>query len=114
MPTLDITDVSKRYGNIVALESVSLHVEDKEYVCVIGPSGCGKSTLIKCVAGIIQPDRGEILIDGRPINRTSIEDRRIGYVFQDIALFPSLPRELLIDLAQLEMGELESSGPLSV
>ena len=90
MPRLDITDVSKRYGNIVALENVSLQVEDKEYVCVIGPSGCGKSTLIKCVAGIIQPDRGEILIDGQPVNQTSIEDRRIGYVFQDIALFPHM------------------------
>lgn len=90
MPRLDITDVSKRYGNIVALENVSLHVEDKEYVCVIGPSGCGKSTLVKCVAGIIHPDRGEILIDGRPVNQTSIEDRKIGYVFQDIALFPHM------------------------
>lgn len=90
MPTLDITGVSKQYGDIAALDNVSLHVEDKEYVCVIGPSGCGKSTLIKCVAGIIQPDRGEILIDGQSINEMPIEDRKIGYVFQDVALFPHM------------------------
>jgi ABC-type Fe3+/spermidine/putrescine transport system ATPase subunit len=69
---------------------VTLHVEDKEYVCILGPSGCGKSTLIKCVAGIIHPDRGQILIDGQPIQRIAIEDRNIGYVFQEIALFPHL------------------------
>jgi ABC-type Fe3+/spermidine/putrescine transport system ATPase subunit len=90
MPELDIIGVSKLYGNIAALDNVTLHVEDKEYVCVIGPSGCGKSTLIKCIAGIIQPDRGEILIDSRLVNQTSIEDRKIGYVFQDIALFPHM------------------------
>ena len=57
---------------------------------MLGPSGCGKSTLIKCVAGIIQPDRGEIRIDGKPVEKVPIEDRKIGYVFQDIALFPHL------------------------
>jgi putative spermidine/putrescine transport system ATP-binding protein len=90
MPKLDITGVSKQYGNIMALDDVSLHVEEKEYLCVIGPSGCGKSTLIKCIAGIIRPDRGEILIDGQTVNEMSIEDRKIGYVFQDIALFPHM------------------------
>ena len=66
------------YGDIIALDDVSLHVEDKEYVCIIGPSGCGKSTLIKCIAGILQPTRGEILIDGRSMKSIQIEDSRIG------------------------------------
>jgi ABC-type Fe3+/spermidine/putrescine transport system ATPase subunit len=78
------------YGDIIALDDVSLHVEDKEYVCIIGPSGCGKSTLIKCIAGILQPTKGEILIDGRSMKSIQIEDRRVGYVFQEIALFPHL------------------------
>lgn len=90
MPSLDLLGVSKYYGNITALDDVTLHVEDKEYLCILGPSGCGKSTLIKCVAGIIQPDRGNILIDHDPIQYVSIEDRNIGYVFQEIALFPHL------------------------
>jgi len=90
MPKLEITGVSKDYGNIHALNDVSLHVEDKEYVCVIGPSGCGKSTLIRCISGIEQPSSGEIYVDGKSVKKTLIEDRKIGYVFQDIALFPHL------------------------
>jgi len=90
MPTLEIKGLSKTFGNIKALEDVTLRVEDKEYVCILGPSGCGKSTLIKCVAGIIQPDRGEVLVDGRSIANLNIEERNIGYVFQEIALFPHL------------------------
>lgn len=90
MPKLDLAGVSKNYGDIHALSDVSLHVEDKEYVCILGPSGCGKSTLIRCIAGIHTPDSGQILIDGEPVEQTEIEDRRIGYVFQDIALFPHM------------------------
>ena len=90
MPKLDIMGVSKFYGNITAVDNASFRIEDKEYVCIIGPSGCGKSTLIKCIAGIISPDRGEILIDGEPVKQVPIEDRKIGYVFQDIALFPHM------------------------
>ncbi|MGA2627203.1 MAG: ABC transporter ATP-binding protein [Candidatus Bathyarchaeia archaeon] len=90
MPTLDLIGVSKNYGNIQALTDISLHVENKEYVCILGPSGCGKSTLIRCVAGINKPDSGGILIDGESVEQIPIEDRRIGYVFQDIALFPHM------------------------
>jgi ABC-type Fe3+/spermidine/putrescine transport system ATPase subunit len=90
MPTLVVRGLSKVYGNLRALDDVSLHIGDKEYVCIVGPSGCGKSTLIKCVAGIIQPTGGEILIDGHSVLNVPIEDRKIGYVFQDIALFPHL------------------------
>ena len=90
MPKLDLIEVSKNFGNIQALNDISLHVDDKEYVCILGPSGCGKSTLIRCVAGIDQPSSGEILIDGQSVEKILIEDRQIGYVFQDIALFPHL------------------------
>ena len=90
MPTLDLVGVSKTYGEIQALADVSIRVEDREYVCILGPSGCGKSTLIRCIAGINRPDKGEILIDGVPVEKTSIEDRNVGYVFQDIALFPHM------------------------
>jgi ABC-type Fe3+/spermidine/putrescine transport system ATPase subunit len=90
MPELDIRGVSKTFGDIRALSDISLHVEDNQYVCILGPSGCGKSTLIRCVAGILTPDSGQILIDGKSVERTPIEDRHIGYVFQDIALFPHM------------------------
>jgi ABC-type Fe3+/spermidine/putrescine transport system ATPase subunit len=90
MPKLDIVSVSKAYGNIVALDDVTLHVRDREYVCILGPSGCGKSTLIKCVAGIEKPDHGQILIGDESVRDMAVEDRWIGYVFQEIALFPHL------------------------
>jgi len=90
MPEVKLVNVTKRYGSIVANDHINLTIKDKEYVSVIGPSGCGKTTLIKSIAGIIEPDEGEIYIDGRLINKVPIEDREIGYVFQNIALFPHM------------------------
>jgi len=65
-------------------------VRDGEYLCIIGPSGCGKTTLIKCIAGIIKPDEGEIYVNNKLMNNIPIQDREIGYVFQEIALFPHM------------------------
>ncbi len=83
-------NITKKYRDITAVENVNLAIEDKEYVCIIGPSGCGKTTLIKCISGIIQPTEGEIYIDSKLMNDVPIQDRGIGYVFQDIALFPHM------------------------
>jgi len=90
MPEVRLVNVTKRYGRIVANDHINLTIRDKEYVSVIGPSGCGKTTLIKSIAGIIEPDEGEIYIDGKLVNKVPIEDRGIGYVFQNIALFPHM------------------------
>jgi ABC-type Fe3+/spermidine/putrescine transport system ATPase subunit len=90
MPSVQLVGVSKKYGNITAVDEVNLAIDDKEYVCIIGPSGCGKTTLIKCISGIIQPTEGEIYIDGKLMNNIPIHDRGVGYVFQDIALFPHM------------------------
>jgi ABC-type Fe3+/spermidine/putrescine transport system ATPase subunit len=90
MPEVKLVNVTKRYGRIIANDHINLTIRDKEYVSVIGPSGCGKTTLIKCIAGIIKPDEGEIYIGGRLVNKVPIEDRGIGYVFQNIALFPHM------------------------
>lgn len=90
MPEVNIRGISKSYGDIIALHSVDLDVHNGEYVCVIGPSGCGKTTLIKSIAGIVQPDTGEVFIDGKPVTQLSVEDRNTGYVFQEIALFPHM------------------------
>jgi len=90
MPEVKLVNVTKRYGRIVANDHINLTIRDKEYVSVIGPSGCGKTTLIKSIAGIIEPDEGEIYIGGRLVNKIPIEDREIGYVFQNIALFPHM------------------------
>ena len=90
MPEVKLVNVTKRYGKIIANDDVSFTIKDGEYVSIIGPSGCGKTTLIKNIAGIIKPDSGEIFIGEKSISDLPMEDRQIGYVFQNIALFPHM------------------------
>lgn len=90
MPHVRVVGLTKRFGAITALEDINLDIREKEYVSIIGPSGCGKSTLIKCIAGIVAPDEGEIFVNGEAIRNVPIQRRRIGYVFQEIALFPHM------------------------
>jgi len=90
MPNIKIIDVHKRFGDVVALNGVTLDVRDGEYVCIIGPSGSGKSTLLKIIAGILKPDKGEIYFDDSLVNDIPIDKRGIGLVMQDILLFPHL------------------------
>jgi NitT/TauT family transport system ATP-binding protein len=81
---LETRGVAKVYGSgpkaTHALESVSFTVEDGEFVCVVGPSGCGKTTLLKCIAGLMRPTRGEILLRGKPVVDPPEE---LALVFQD-------------------------------
>jgi ABC-type Fe3+/spermidine/putrescine transport system ATPase subunit len=90
MPEIRAEGLRKEYGEITALNGVDLTIKDGEYLTIVGPSGCGKTTLIKSIAGIIQPDAGEIKINGDRVTPLPIEDRGVGYVFQEIALFPHM------------------------
>jgi ABC-type Fe3+/spermidine/putrescine transport system ATPase subunit len=90
MPDVRIVNVTKRFGKIVAVDNVSLHIKDKEYFSLLGPSGCGKTTLLRLIAGLIQPDEGEIYIGDKLVNDVPPEDRDIGFVFQTFALFPHM------------------------
>src|SRR4029078_8202232 len=86
---LAIENVSKRFkgasGEVLALDSVSLNVDESEFVCLVGASGCGKSTLINIMAGLEKPDSGTVQADGKPITGPGRE--RLG-MFQEPALFP--------------------------
>jgi ABC-type Fe3+/spermidine/putrescine transport system ATPase subunit len=90
LPDVRIVNVSKKFGKIVAVDNVSLQISDKEYFSLLGPSGCGKTTLLRLIAGLIQPDKGEIYIGDRLVNDVPPEDRDIGFVFQTFALFPHM------------------------
>ncbi|RLG42131.1 MAG: ABC transporter ATP-binding protein, partial [Thermoproteota archaeon] len=90
MPEIELVNIRKTYGRIIAIDRVNLHVNDGEYMAVIGPSGCGKSTLLKVISGIVEPDEGDVLVDGESILGKPPEERNIGFIFQDLALFPHM------------------------
>jgi len=90
MPEVRVVNLTKKFGDIVALDNVNLTIRDKEYFALLGPSGCGKTTLLRLIAGLIEPDKGEIYIGGRRVDDVPPEDREIGFVFQTFALFPHM------------------------
>ena len=90
MPDVKVVNVTKKYGKIYALDNVSLTIHDKEYFALLGPSGCGKTTLLRLIAGLIEPDSGEIYIGDKRVDKVPPEDREIGFVFQTFALFPHM------------------------
>jgi ABC-type Fe3+/spermidine/putrescine transport system ATPase subunit len=90
MPEIRVVNVTKKFGKIMAVDNVSLEIRDKEYFSLLGPSGCGKTTLLRLIAGLIEPDEGEIYIGDKLVNDVPPEDRDIGFVFQTFALFPHM------------------------
>lgn len=90
MPDVEVRNITKKYGKVVALDNVNLKIQDKEYFSLLGPSGCGKTTLLRVIAGLIEPDEGDILIGGKVVNDVPPEDRDVGFVFQTFALFPHM------------------------
>jgi ABC-type Fe3+/spermidine/putrescine transport system ATPase subunit len=90
MPDVRVVNVTKKYGKIYALDNISLTIHDQEYFALLGPSGCGKTTLLRLIAGLIEPDSGEIYIGDKCVDKVPPEDRDIGFVFQTFALFPHM------------------------
>jgi len=94
MPFIEIRDISKSYGALSVINSLSMSVEEHQVVCLIGPSGSGKSTLLRCINGLESIDHGEILVDGDRITGPGVDlnslRRAIGIVFQGYNLFPHM------------------------
>ncbi len=90
MARIKLDRISMRFGDFYAVRDISLDVENGEYVTILGPSGCGKTTLIKVISGIWTPTEGKVYVDGVDITNVPMEDRDVGYVFQNIALFPHM------------------------
>ncbi|MDQ4061510.1 MAG: ABC transporter ATP-binding protein [Pseudomonadota bacterium] len=89
-PKLVVDGLSKRYGDVTALEPTHLSVAAGEFLTLLGPSGSGKTTLLQMICGLVEPTSGRILIDGRDHTATPVHHRDIGLVFQHYALFPHL------------------------
>jgi multiple sugar transport system ATP-binding protein len=84
---LELEGATKRYGDLVAVDDVDLVIDEGEFVCVLGPSGSGKTTTLNLIAGLEQPTEGEVRINGERVNEDRPQDRDIGLVFQNLALF---------------------------
>ena len=90
MPSLRLLNVTKRFGEVKALDGVTFDVKDREYVCILGSTGSGKTTLLRTIAGLIKPDEGEVFIGSVNAGRIAAEDRNAVYVPQTYALFPHM------------------------
>ena len=82
--------VSKRFGSAIALEHLSLEIQQGEFVTFLGPSGCGKSTTLRILGGFERPDTGRVILDGEDVTGQPPERRHVNMVFQDYALFPHM------------------------
>ena len=90
MASVRIEGLIKRFGKTVAVEAVTLQVADGQLVTLLGPSGCGKTTILRCIAGLAEPDAGDIYFGDRLVNDVPTSHRRIGLLFQRLALFPHM------------------------
>lgn len=87
---VEVRDVVKRFGDVVAVDQVSLQISDGEFFSLLGPSGCGKTTTLRMIAGFEQPTEGEIFIANQPTAGISAFERNTNMVFQNYALFPHM------------------------
>ena len=90
MASVTLTDITKRYGNELAVGGMDLEIRDGEFLTLVGPSGCGKSTTMETIAGLTQPTSGTVHIGDRDVTDVPPKDRNVAMVFQNIALFPHM------------------------
>lgn len=89
-------NLTKKYGEVIAVKNLDLSINDKEFFILLGPSGCGKSTALLCIAGLLRPDRGEIWFDDKLVTSPERDvyvppqERELAMVFQDYALYPHM------------------------
>jgi iron(III) transport system ATP-binding protein len=94
MASLDLQKLTKRYPGVVSVDAIDLSVRHGEFVCLLGPSGCGKTTTLRMIAGFVEPDGGEIRVDGRVVSAVGTvvppERRNMSMIFQSYAIWPHM------------------------
>ena len=114
-PYLSIADLTKKFGSFTALDSVSLDVEEGEFVCFLGPSGCGKTTFLRAIAGLDIQTMGTIEQAGRDVSALPPSERDFGIVFQSYALFPNLTvaKNIAFGLENLSTSRADTNARVS-
>ena len=90
MAKVVVENLHKNFGEVKAVNNVSLEIEDKEFHVLLGPSGCGKTTILRCIAGLETASSGDVFIDNKRVNDIPAKDRDVSMVFQSYALFPHM------------------------
>ena len=90
MASISLKNITKRWGDFVAVDNQSLDIEDREFLVLLGPSGCGKTTTMRMIAGLEEPTEGEVWIGDRMVNDDLPKDRDVAMVFQNYGLYPHM------------------------
>jgi thiamine transport system ATP-binding protein len=90
MVSVRAVDISKRFGDFLAVDHVNIEAKDKELVTLLGPSGCGKTTTLRIISGLVKPDTGKVYFGEKDVTNVPPHKRNIGFVFQKVALFPHM------------------------
>lgn len=92
IPSIELINVTKTFneGKVLAVDNISLKIDDGDYVFLLGPTGCGKTTTLRMIAGLEKPTKGKVLINGRDIEGIPPEDRDMGFIFQHFEIFDHL------------------------
>jgi multiple sugar transport system ATP-binding protein len=104
-------NVTKRFGNVTAVDDLTLQVEDQEFLVLLGPSGCGKTTALRMVAGLEEPSEGTITIGDRVVNDIEAKDRDVAMVFQSYALYPHMTVQRNIEFPLRSRNVPKASRP---
>src|SRR5690349_11128541 len=88
--SIELRNVTKKFGEVAAVNHVSFSVKEGELMALLGPSGGGKTTVLRMIAGLEMPTEGDIFIRNQRVNDVSVQQRNIGFVFQSYALFKNM------------------------
>ena len=111
MPTIDLVNVTKRWGDFYAVDNLNLHIDDYSFITLLGPSGCGKTTTLRMIAGLETPTSGKIYINGVPVFDSDLginipaSKRHVGFLFQNYALWPHMTVQKNIEFGLQNLKE---------
>jgi multiple sugar transport system ATP-binding protein len=104
---VELNGITKRFGDILAFDDVSMTIDDGEFLTLVGPSGCGKTTLLRCIAGLEDVSEGKITFDGQDVTTLPPQQRNIAFVFQNYALYPHMTARRNMSFALEDQGMAE-------